>query len=218
MRLPHALLLGLVVVLGACSSPSAPPTASARGAGSDVSPSPDGPPTVTPSDGGVAAPSPSVPPAAVATEAPVLDQAWATVELTDVATGRPFRLADFAGRTVFLEHMAIWCSKCLEQQRQALAAAETLGDEVTFVVVDIEPSEGAAALAEYADRHGFPFTYAIAPRAYSRAVADAFGELVLAPPTTPVWFIGRDGTVTQTEQGVKSADRLVELARAHGAS
>ena len=158
-----------------------------------------------------ATPEPTVAP-------PTLDQAWANVELTNVADGSTFRIADFAGRTVFLENMAIWCSKCKEQQREATKANRALGDDVAFIVLDVEPTEDAAALAAYAARNDFPFIYAVAPKAYSRAIAREFGDLVLAPPTTPVWFIGSDGTVTFTESGIKSADELVELARAHGAS
>jgi thiol-disulfide isomerase/thioredoxin len=149
---------------------------------------------------------------------PTLDQAWANVELTNVADGSTFRIADFAGRTVFLENMAIWCSKCRDQQREAAKAAQALGDDVAFIVLDVEPTEDAAGLAAYAARNDFPFIYAVAPRAYGRAISREFGDLVLAPPTTPVWFIGADGTVTFTESGIKSADELVELARAHGAS
>lgn len=171
-----------------------------------VSPTPVGPPGTGPA----ATSSPT-------TVAPTLDQGWANVELTNAADGSTFRIADFVGRTVFLD-MAIWCSNCKEQQRQAVRAARELGDDVVFIVIDVEPTEDAAGLAAYAARNEFPFTYAVAPRAYSRAIAAEFGDLVLAPPTTPVWFIGMDGTVTLTGSGVKSAEELVLLARAHGAS
>ena len=206
------LICTLAVLLTACS-PAADLPAAGRPSPDAVSPSPATAPSDTaPSD---TAPAATTAPASVL---PVLEQAWANVELTNAADGSTFRIADFAGRTIFLENMAIWCGNCKEQQRAAAEAARTLSDDVVYIVLDVEPTEDSAALAAYADRNDFPFTYAVAPKAYSRAIAREFGDLVLAPPTTPVWFIGSDGTVTFTKRGAKSVEELVELARAHGAS
>ena len=206
------LICTLAVLLTACS-PAADLPAAGRPSPDAVSPSPATAPSDTaPSD---TAPAATTAPASVP---PVLEQAWANVELTNAADGSTFRIADFAGRTVFLENMAIWCGNCKEQQRAAAEAAQMLGDDVVYIVLDVEPTEDSAALAAYAARNDFPFIYAVAPKAYSRAIASEFGDLVLAPPTTPVWFIGADGTVTLTKRGAKSAEELVELARAHGAS
>jgi len=215
LRLP-ALLWVVAVIAAACATgtgsatthtptetPTSAPTAAQSGA----------PPTTgAPTPGTSGAPEPSVDPG------PTLEQAWAQVPLTNVRDGSTFRVADFVGKTVFLENMAIWCGNCRRQQREATQAVGRLGDDVVFIVLDVEPSEDGAALAAYAERNGFPFVYAVAPLEYSRAIAAEFGDLVLAPPTTPVWVIGKDGRVTFTPSGVKSADELVALARQHGAS
>jgi thiol-disulfide isomerase/thioredoxin len=206
-------LVGFLVACGPAAEAPPSPTATVEALPSDR-PSPR---ITSPGSATTPVPAPAVT-ADPTVAAPVLDQAWANVELTNAADGSTFRIADFAGRTVFLENMAIWCGNCKEQQRAAAEAAQMLGDDVVYIVLDVEPTEDSAALAAYAARNDFPFIYAVAPKAYSRAIASEFGDLVLAPPTTPVWFIGADGTVTLTKRGAKSAEELVELARAHGAS
>ena len=215
LRLP-ALLWVVAVIAAACATgtgsatthePTETPTAAPTTA-------PSGAPATT----NAPAPSTSGAPEPSADTGPTLEQAWAQVPLVNVRDGSTFRVADFVGKTVFLENMAIWCGNCRTQQREATKAVGRLGDDVVFIVLDVEPSEDGAALAAYAEQNGFPFIYAVAPREYSRAIAAEFGDLVLAPPTTPVWVIGKDGRVTFTPSGVKSADELVALARQHGAS
>jgi thiol-disulfide isomerase/thioredoxin len=134
-------------------------------------------------------------------------------ELTDVATGRTFRLADLAGTTVIIETMAIWCSNCLAQQRHVYDALVDLAPaHVAYVVIDVDPNETEAALAQYRDRNGFTGTYVVATRDLARALASEFGDQVLNPPSTPMLLIGSDGRVTLTDYGSKSPERIVELA------
>ncbi|MEX1171434.1 MAG: redoxin family protein [Chloroflexota bacterium] len=214
-RSRHTLLVTLAtvaLVAGACAgadgpaTPTDPPAATAA---------PTAAPTDAPTaDGSGASSSPS----ATMSAAPVLEQAWATAEVIDVATGSSFRLADLAGRTVIIETMAIWCSNCLSQQRHVYDAMAQLDpDRVVYVVIDVDPNETAAALATYRDRNGFTGTYVVANRDLARALAAEFGDQVLNPPSTPMILIGADGRVTLTDYGQKSPDRIVELAREHGA-
>jgi thiol-disulfide isomerase/thioredoxin len=168
------------------------------------------------SDGAVASPGPSD--EASSSVGTVLDQAWATAELTDVATGKTFRIADLAGQTVILETMAIWCPNCYGQQTRIDEAIARLGsDRVAYVVIDVDPSEKAPALAQYRKKAGFSGRYAIADQVVARALAEEFGDQILNPPSTPVVFIGTDGTVTLTPFGPKSTDEIVMLAQEHGA-
>ena len=39
-----------------------------------------------------------------------------------------FTLADFKGKVVLVETMAVWCSTCLRQQTNVLALHEDLGE------------------------------------------------------------------------------------------
>lgn len=147
-----------------------------------------------------------------------LTQDWATATLTDVATGEAFRIADHAGSVVILETMAMWCSSCRAQQGDVQAALARLpADRVVYVVLDVDPNEEAASLAEYRVDNGFDGRYAIAGGDVARALASEFGDQFLNPPSTPMLVIGTDGTVTQTDYGHKTVDEIVALAEAHGA-
>lgn len=220
------LTLGAAVLVAACSSaapsadPSVDPTAGeptpsqAPSSEPDVSAAPSADPSGEP--GPPASDAPSAP----ASDAPtaVLDQPWATATLTDAATGEPFRIADLAGRTIFIEPMAIWCSKCRAQQGEFQSALGQLdADRVAYVVLTIEPSETADQLASYKDQNGFEGLYAVAGTEVSAALAAEFGAQVLNPPSTPVIVVGTDGTVTLAPSGSKSVGQILELAQAHGA-
>jgi thiol-disulfide isomerase/thioredoxin len=214
----HGLLVATIVIAAACSSSGgAEPTASASPMASAPPPSVE--PAATPSAPVAGSPTPPTTPAATDSPAAVvLDQPWATAELTDVTTGDTFRIADLAGRTVILETMAIWCTNCRAQQREVYEALEQLDPErVAYVLLDVDPSESGPALATYRERNEFSGVYAIAGTKTARALADEFGDQVLNPPATPIIFIGSDGRVTLTDYGPKSVDTLVALAREHGA-
>jgi thiol-disulfide isomerase/thioredoxin len=136
-----------------------------------------------------------------------------------VASGEEFRIADLAGRPIVIETMAIWCTNCFAQQQHVYEALDELGaGAIEYLLVDVDPSETAEALAAYRDRHGFTGRYVVADQVLARALAAEFGDQVLNPPATPMILIGSDGRVTLTPYGQpKSPDEIVALAREHGA-
>ncbi len=216
-RRPFALLLAAAMSAAACTGAS-PETATTTPAASTV-PS-TAAPTAAPASpqGAPSSGSPSTPAPPSAPGGPVLDQAWATATLTDVTTGQPFRIADFGGKVVFIETMAIWCVNCRVQQADAQSALAKLDrSKVVYIALDVEPSEKPADLAAYREQNGWDFVYAVSPPEVSRALATEFGDLVLNPPATPIVVVGTDGTVTLTDFGHKDPDALIALARAHGA-
>ena len=212
-----AVVLALAIVLVGCagSGGSSAGTTALTGASPDPSAAPGAGETATPSAGSsdqfASAPPASAP-------GVVMDQAWATAELVDVSTGETFRIADHAGTVIIIETMAIWCPNCRRQQGDVKAALQSLpSDAVTYIVLDVDPSEDGASLAAYREQNGFPGRYAVAGTAVARALAAEFGDQILNPPSTPIVIVGSDGRVTLTEFGHKSPDELVALAKAHGA-
>ena len=204
--------LTLVLIVAACSGAAGGPQASTS---PTLAPSPSAGSSVIPG----ASPTTSQP-GTDPTPGVVLTQAWATAELTDVRNGTTFRIADLvaAHKVVFIETMAIWCSNCRAQQRDVVKALAALDpDRVVWIGIDVEASESAADLADYSRSLGFDWPYVIGDKDFLRALADEFGDQVLSPPATPIAVIGTDGTVTLTEFGHKSVDRITELAAAHGA-
>ncbi len=212
-----SLAIAATVLMAACTSPvgggapapaesTPPPAATAPSATSTAAATPS---TAAPSGG--SSETPTVP-------AVVLDQAWATADLVDAATGETFRIADHAGKVILVETMAIWCSNCRSQQRDVQEALSRLpADSVVFVVLDVDPNEDTASLASYREQQGFSGRYAVAGKDVARALADEFGDQFLNPPSTPMLIIGTDGTVTRTDFGHKSPNEIVALAEAHGA-
>lgn len=208
-------LLSITLLAAACSG--GPP------AGTTGAPPASAAPTAAPSSASAAPsadPASSAPATAgtVPTPGVELTQPWATAELTDVATGETFRLADLAGTPMIIETMAIWCSSCFAQQGHVY---EVLGDmepgSVVYIVLDIDQSESAAELADYRERNGFTGRYVVASRDLARALVDEFGDQMLNPPVTPIVIVGADGTVTLTPFGRKSPDDLRSLLAQHGA-
>jgi thiol-disulfide isomerase/thioredoxin len=206
---PLALALAVLVVVGACTGSAGGPSGRTVDPPRTSTPASGAPPTTSAS--GSSDPSAAAP-------AGVLDQAWATASLVDVATGGAFRIADHAGKVILLETMAIWCTNCRSQQISVDAALARLpADGVVYIVLDVDPNESAPSLAEYREQNGFGGRYAVASTEVARALAADFGDQFLNPPSTPIVVVGTDGTVTLTNFGQKSADEIVALVHAGGA-
>jgi thiol-disulfide isomerase/thioredoxin len=217
-RTRHSAFLAIMAALvAACGATVATPSTAPTGPSAvppSVAPGEANP--SAPSSRSPASPSPATPERTDAE--PSIDAEWAQTELTDVATGETFRIADLAGRVVIVETMAIWCVNCLAQQREVYAALDELDPElVAYILLDVDPNETRPALAEYRSRNGFTGMYSIAGRETARALAADFGDQVLNPPNTPMILIGTDGRITLTDFGHKPAGTVVELAREHGA-
>jgi hypothetical protein len=136
---------------------------------------------------------------------------WFDILLTDVNTGQTFTVDDFHGDVVLLETMAMWCSNCLSQQKQVKALHERLGPsrDLVSIGLDVDPNEEAPALQSYTEQRGFDWIYAISPAELSRALADAYGDQFLNPPSTPILIVDRHGEVHPLRFGIKDADELL---------
>lgn len=137
-------------------------------------------------------------------------QSWQELPLTNARTGETFTLADFAGKTVFVEPMATWCTNCRRQLRNVREArAQLEGEEVIFVALSVETNLSADALAEYAEEQGFDWTFAVMTPELLRALVASFGRLIAAPPATPHFVIDPDGSVSELSTGGKSAEQIL---------
>jgi hypothetical protein len=136
---------------------------------------------------------------------------WFSADLTDAKTGETFTIADFEGKVVLVETLAMWCSNCLKQQGQVAVLHELLGDRMDFVSlgIDIDPNENAAALKAYTEKNGFDWLYTVAPVDVAREIGQLYGDQFLNPPSTPMLIIDRDGHVHPLPFGIKSAESLM---------
>lgn len=182
------LILASAVVLAACSAGTSPDS-------SDAGP--------TPADAGATTPERASTTASPAGDA-LLDH-----ELVDVRSGDTFTLGELASdMPVLVETMAVWCTTCLAQQREVVQAHELA--DFHSVGIDVDPNERPEDLAEFADREGFDWSFAMADPAIVKLLTDAYGFAVTNPPSTPTFIISTDGTVRALEFGrVRSAEELV---------
>lgn len=130
-------------------------------------------------------------------------------ELVDVRSGERFTLRELASdKPVLLETMAVWCTTCLAQQREVVQAHELA--DFHSVGIDVDPNERPDDLAEYADREGFDWPFAMADAALVKLLTDAYGFAVTNPPSTPTFVVTPVGQVRALEFGrVRSAEELV---------
>lgn len=211
---PSRRLLGVLVaaplIVAACTTTAGEPTA----------PAPDETTAVATQE---VAGEPEVTPEGlqVESEEPTAETAaYLDIELTDAATGETFTLASLAGNVVAIEPMAIWCSNCKAQQNNVKDAYADIADAgVTYISLGIDPGENKGALAKYAERNGFEWTFVKSPTELSRELSDLFGQQILSAPSTPLVVLDADGEVFTQEWGFHGPDRLLEiLGQAAGAS
>ncbi len=177
------------------------------------------------SDGGATDDAASAAPEASASAAPTLSSepvadssddgasgaaAWLDIQLTDAESGEPFTLASLQGQVVAIEPMAVWCSNCRDQQdrvKEVFSEIDAAG--VRYISLGIDPGEDPDALARYAERHGYAWTFAQSPRELSRALSDLFGPQILSAPSTPLIVLDAGGEVVRQEFGPHSPDKLL---------
>jgi cytochrome oxidase Cu insertion factor (SCO1/SenC/PrrC family) len=143
---------------------------------------------------------------------------WFKVELTDVNSGETFRIADFQGKVILLETMAVWCPTCARQAREIQTLHEMLGERDDFVSVslDVDPNETEDILKAYTDQNGFDWNYAVSPHEVKHALGNLYSAQYLNPPVSPLLIIDQQGQVYGLPfGGVKKATNLKPTIEAY---
>jgi hypothetical protein len=212
-----AIVLGMLVV--ACSTAANPPTPTLAPSATPIdtptdnppdqaTDAPAGTPTATPPDATDAEPEPT--PGA---NAPL----WRTAIMRDVVSGAEFRIDDLRGQVVVIETMAIWCTSCRAQQREARTALASFdSSNVFYLSLDVDPNEREDELAAYSAQQEFDWHFAVASPDVSRSLAEQFGDRVLSPPSVPIIVLGPDGSLVTNHFGHLSADELAGLLQQAG--
>ena len=130
---------------------------------------------------------------------------WRTTTLTDVRNGETFTVDDLE-KPVLLQTFAVWCSKCLRQQRNVRALTERAVD-VRPVNLNIDPNEDEGRVRSHLQEHGFDWRYAVSPQSVTDSLVDRFGSSITAPPQSPVVVVCENET-TRLSDGIKAADQL----------
>ncbi|MFN7149894.1 MAG: TlpA family protein disulfide reductase [Microthrixaceae bacterium] len=134
---------------------------------------------------------------------------WQLIEVTDTG-GETFTIADLAGRPVFVENFATWCSNCRKQLETTQAAAEQAGDDAVFVALSVETELSVEDMVEYRDDNGFDaIRFAVMSPELLAAMDAAFGGTALNPPATPKVAVGADGAAGELVTGPESAEEIL---------
>jgi len=139
---------------------------------------------------------------------------WQTAQLTNARTGEAFTLADFAGRTVFVEPFATWCTNCRAQLKNVREARAQLGDQPVFVALSVETNLKTEDVAKYTNDQGFDWVFAVMTPEMLKQLTDQFGLTIANPPSTPHFIIRPDGSTTDLSTGIKSVEALVAAIQA----
>ena len=137
---------------------------------------------------------------------------WFMTDLVDASTGNVFQVADFKGKVILVETLAMWCSNCLKQQVQVKELHDLLGDRDDFVSlgIDIDPNEDLDTLKGYIMTNGFDWLYTVAPVEVSREIGQIYSNQYLNPPSTPMLIIDREGVAHLLPFGIKDAAELYD--------
>jgi thiol-disulfide isomerase/thioredoxin len=128
--------------------------------------------------------------------------------MTDVNTGKPFKISDFSGKVVLVDTMATWCPTCQGEMSQVQQLPAMLGAGAASLVrvsLDVDPNEDAAILKKYAATNKFDWYIAVAPIEVGRFLEVNYDQQYLNPPLQPMLFIDKIGGVYGLPFGIKSA-------------
>ncbi len=192
------VMCALVLAPAACSSAGTTEPTLRSASGSE--------PSASPTSAGTRAPA-SRPPPTPSADAVEADPLLA-FQLVDVRSGETFTLGQLAAeKPVVVEAMAIWCTTCRAQQHEVVEAHQ-LADFHT-VGIDVDPNERAEDLAQYAEREGFDWRFAMATADLVQLLTDRYGFAVTNPPSTPTFVVSAGGVRALEFGRVRSAEELV---------
>ncbi len=149
--------------------------------------------------------------------APATTPDWYKIAMTDVRTGKPFAMSDFAGKVVLIETIAEWCPNCLFQQAATRKMSKQLGNpgDLILISLDVDSNEDAASLKKYTDDFAFEWRFAVAPLEVERAMGNLYSAEYLNPPLEPMLLIDRQGNAHQLPYGEKEADQLQKIVESY---
>lgn len=153
------------------------------------------------------------PTTATLNSAPTLPK-WQSLTLTDARNGKTFTLAEFKGKTVYVEPMATWCTNCRQQLANVKIARDKLNDDdkYVFVGLSVETELKSQELADYVKSTGYDWHFAVLTPEALTELSNTFGRTIANPPSTPHFVIYPDGRVTALIAGsIESPEEVLKL-------
>ena len=143
----------------------------------------------------------------------VMAPAWTGVALTDVTSGKSFKLSDYSGKVVLVELISVNCPACQQQQQtiKSLNAAMMSGpkqEEPVILSLDVDAMDHASDLSGYAQKNGYTWSFASAPQSVTDGISKDFGAQYLNPASVSLIVIDKKGDANILPLGLKSSDAL----------
>lgn len=129
---------------------------------------------------------------------------WKEVELKDVATGEKYTISELE-KPVLVETFAVWCTTCTRQQKEVEKLHEKT--DVKSVSLNTDPNEDERKIQRHLDRHGFSWSYSVAPPGMTRMMVKEYGNVIVTPPRAPMVLVCEDGA-RLLPTGVKPVSKL----------
>lgn len=144
-----------------------------------------------------------------ASTAAATSKEWFSQSLTDTS-GATFNIGQLAGKPVFVENFATWCSNCRRQLGDTQKAAKQAGDSAIFLALSVETDLDSAALTNYAEKNGFDnLRFAVMTPELLSATSSAFGKSSLNPPSTPKIVVTSQGEASAATTGFESSAEIL---------
>jgi thiol-disulfide isomerase/thioredoxin len=139
----------------------------------------------------------------------VESHAWGKAELVNARTGETFKIADLAGKPIYIETFATWCPNC-QKQLSAVQEAKAQLPDVVFIALSVEGDISNEALTAYANDNQFSdIIFARATPEVLESLVMEFGADITNPPSTPHFFISSAGEASELFTGIEDAATLV---------
>jgi cytochrome c biogenesis protein CcmG, thiol:disulfide interchange protein DsbE len=115
--------------------------------------------------------------------------------------GHPIRLADFAGKPLWIVFWATWCTPCQQEAADIRAAYHEHEGDLAVLAIDVQ--EPAAAARAFAQSRDLDYAIGLDPTAAVKALYGGWG-------LPAHFFVGADGVIRDRYLGQMTAD-LMEL-------
>jgi len=112
--------------------------------------------------------------------------------------GKKVKLSDYRGKAVLINFWATWCAPCKLEMPWLVDLHKQYNPQGLEVIGIAMDDSGKSAIASFVKEMKVDYTILQG----KEAVGDAFGGVQSLPET---FFVGRDGTVTNTLIGIHSA-------------